>query len=159
MTRLATPEDVSRIVELIHELAVFEGAPNGAAVTVTSLTNVLFGEEPFVFSHVVEDDGEVVGFALWYRTFSTWTGRAGIEIQDLYISPSFRSRGHGRELLAQLAQICVDRDYARLQWDVAGWNSNAIAFYQSIGAETVEGWQGNELKGDELRALALSKRI
>ena len=113
--------------------------------------------DPTVFGHVVEIDGEdgpeVVGIAIWFLNFSTWTGTNGIWLEDLYVTPSQRGTGLGKQLLTRLAQVCVERGYRRLEWTVLDWNEPSIAFYRSLGAVPMEEWTTNRLAGDALAAL------
>jgi GNAT superfamily N-acetyltransferase len=167
MIREATPSDVSTIARLIRELAVYERAAEQAVATEEQLHTALFGPHPGAFALLAVEDGardplgaeglgegEVVGFALWYRSFSTWTGTQGVHLEDLFVVPAARGRGHGKLLLAALARICVDQAYGRLEWVVLDWNAPAIEFYHSLGARQVTGWQTYRLTGDDLRALA-----
>jgi GNAT superfamily N-acetyltransferase len=103
---------------------------------------------------VAEHKGEVIGFALWFLSFSTWEGKHGIYLEDLYVRPDARGAGHGRALLAGLARICVQRGYARLEWAVLDWNSPALGFYASLGAAAMDEWSVHRLAGSALRALA-----
>jgi GNAT superfamily N-acetyltransferase len=114
----------------------------------------LFGESPAVFAHVAEHDGAVAGFALWFVNFSTWTGRHGIYLEDLYVSPAVRGHGYGKALLAELARICVERGYTRLDWQVLDWNAPAIGFYRAAGAVAMDDWRAYRLAGPALSALA-----
>jgi GNAT superfamily N-acetyltransferase len=107
-----------------------------------------------VFAHVAEHDGEVVGFALWFLNFSTWAGKHGIYLEDLYVRPDMRRFGLGRALLAELARICVERGYPRLEWWVLDWNQPARAFYAALGAAEMDEWTVHRLTGPALRALA-----
>jgi len=107
-----------------------------------------------VFAHVAEHDGAVAGFALWFLNYSTWTGRYGIYLEDLYVTPALRGYGYGKALLAELARICADRGYARLEWSVLDWNAPAIGFYASLGAAAMDDWTVHRLTGPELLALA-----
>jgi GNAT superfamily N-acetyltransferase len=160
--RPATVEDVPAIVDLIVELATYEREAEQAQATVEQLESALFAPEPAVYCLVVEDDagpgsgggpGPVVGFALWFRTFSTWLGRHGIYLEDLFVQPSARRAGHGRALLAELARIAVERGYGRVEWAVLNWNSDAQSFYTSIGAQPMDEWTTWRLTGDALPAL------
>ncbi len=107
-----------------------------------------------MFAHVAEHQGEVVGFALWFLNFSTWTGQHGIYLEDLYVRPDQRRSGLGRALLAELARVCVARGYARLEWSVLDWNSPARRFYASLGAAEMDEWTVHRLAGPALAALA-----
>lgn len=136
MIRSAVVEDVPTIIELIRELADYEKALDQAKATEEQLRQALFGEHPAVFALIAEDEstGASVGFALWFRNFSTWTGTHGIHLEDLYVRPSARGGGHGKALLAELARIAVERGYSRLEWSVLDWNEPSIGFYKALGA-------------------------
>lgn len=120
----------------------------------TALTETLFGAEPRAFAHVVEREGEIVGIAVWFLTYSTWTGRHGIWLEDLHVDETQRGRGYGKALIAALAEVCVERAYTRLEWTVLDWNEAAVAFYRSIGAAPMDEWTTQRLTGDQLSALA-----
>jgi GNAT superfamily N-acetyltransferase len=159
MIRPARPADVSAIYRLVHELAEYERSADQVTGTEDDLRRVLFGERPAVFAHVAVHGGtggdeEVAGFALWFVNYSTWLGRHGIYLEDLYVTPSRRGHGYGRALLAELARICVERGYGRLEWWVLDWNAPAIGFYRSLGAVAMDGWTVHRLAGPALRALA-----
>ncbi|MER5864086.1 GNAT family N-acetyltransferase [Kitasatospora sp. NPDC002040] len=155
MIRTAEPSDVPLILDLIRELADYEKAPQEAVATLEQLHEVLFGANPAVFGLIAEDDGtgEPVGFALWFRNFSTWRGTHGVYLEDLYVRPSARGGGHGKALLTELARICVRRGYSRMEWSVLDWNEPSIGFYRSIGAVPMDGWSVFRLTDDALSAL------
>jgi GNAT superfamily N-acetyltransferase len=142
MIRRATAADVPDIHAMIQELAAYEKAPHEAMATVDQLTEALFGTRPAAFAHIAVDDasGETVGFALWFLNFSTWRGVHGVYLEDLYVRPAARGAGHGKALLRELARICVERGYGRLEWWVLDWNASAIDFYTSVGAVAMDGW-------------------
>jgi GNAT superfamily N-acetyltransferase len=152
--RFAEPRDVDDIVGLVHELAAYERAPDDVHLTSEQLHIALFGPSPAAFCHVADVDGEVVGMALWFVSFSTWVGVHGIYLEDLYVRPEHRRGGIGRELLTTLARVAVERGYGRLEWAVLDWNDPAIAFYQSIGAVAQDEWTVHRVSGPALRALA-----
>ena len=154
MIREADPGDVDAIVGLVGNLAEYERARHEVQIDAASLHAALFGPAPAVFAHVAVVDGEVVGFALWFLSFSTWIGRHGIYLEDLYVRPEHRGGGHGRALLATLAQIAVDRGYGRLEWAVLDWNEPALAFYRSLGAVALDEWTVHRLTGDALERAA-----
>jgi GNAT superfamily N-acetyltransferase len=156
MIRSATARDVPAIHGLIRELADYEGALAEVESTEDDLRTSLFGPQPTVFAHVAEHEGRVAGFALWFLNYSTWTGRSGIYLEDLYVMPALRGSGLGRALLAELAGICVQRGYARLDWAVLDWNAPALGFYASIGAQSLDSWKLHRLAGPALSALASS---
>jgi GNAT superfamily N-acetyltransferase len=153
--RPARPDDVPAICQLIRELAEYERDVESARATERQIHDVLFGPRPAVFAHMAEHDGgEVAGFALWFLNFSTWTGRHGIYLEDLFVRPRFRRHGYGRALLAELARICVERDYGRFEWAVLDWNQPAIDFYRSLGALPNGEWTTYRLSGPALTNLA-----
>ncbi|WP_431680435.1 N-acetyltransferase family protein [Kitasatospora sp. KL5] len=155
MIRTALATDVPVIHAMIRELAEYERALDEARATEEQLHDALFGEHPAVFGLIAEDDatGEPVGFALWFRNFSTWRGTHGIYLEDLYVRPSRRGGGHGRALLAELARICTERGYARLEWSVLDWNEPSIGFYKSLGAVPMDEWTVFRLADDALAEL------
>ncbi|MFE2143059.1 GNAT family N-acetyltransferase [Streptomyces sp. NPDC059456] len=154
MIRSAVVEDVSVIHAMIRELAEYEKVPHEARATREQLREALFGERPAVFAHVVEDGGgEVVGFAVWFLSFSTWRGVHGIYLEDLYVRPGVRGGGYGKALLGELARICVERGYERLEWSVLKWNEPSIGFYEALGARPQEEWSVYRLTDGALRRL------
>ena len=154
--REATPTDVPEILAMIHELATYEKAPHEVVATPGLLRDALFGPEPAVYALMAEDDetGAVVGFALWFRNFSTWLGRHGVYLEDLYVRPSHRGHGYGKALLQELARIAVERGYGRFEWWVLDWNTPAIDFYRSIDAVPMDEWTVYRVTGDALDRLA-----
>ncbi|MGW0603500.1 N-acetyltransferase family protein [Streptomyces sp. NPDC002640] len=160
MIRPAVPSDVPVVHAMIRELAAYEKAPDEAVATEAQLAEALFGERPAVFAHLAVDDvtGEPAGFALWFLNFSTWRGVHGIYLEDLYVRPSARGGGHGRALLTELARLCVERGYQRLEWSVLDWNEPAIGFYQALGARPQDGWSVFRLTDEALTALGSRPR-
>jgi GNAT superfamily N-acetyltransferase len=154
MVRTARPDDVPVILELIRELAAYEREPEAVEATDELVHAALFGPAPTAYAHVVEHDGRVAGFAVWFLNFSTWLGRPGIYLEDLYVRPEHRGRGYGRALLAELARLCVERGYGRLEWWVLDWNEPAIGFYRSLGARPMDEWTVHRVSGAALGALA-----
>ncbi|MDQ1629826.1 MAG: hypothetical protein QOI54_3570 [Actinomycetota bacterium] len=152
--RPAVVEDVPLILAMVRELAQFERSLHEVRATEEMLRASLFAQQPAVFCHIAQDTDEPVGFALWFVNFSSWTGRHGIYLDDLYVRPAARNRGIGRRLLSTLAAICVERGYDRLDWWVLDWNADAIRFYRSIGATAMDEWTVQRLTGDALRAMA-----
>lgn len=152
--RAARPGDEAGILAMIRALAVYEREPDAVDNTVEALTASLFGPDPRVFTHVVEREGVIVGIAMWFVTYSTWTGRHGIWLEDLYVDEPERGRGYGRALIASLAAVCIERDYSRLEWTVLDWNAPSIAFYRSLGAVPMDEWTTQRLTGDGLERLA-----
>jgi GNAT superfamily N-acetyltransferase len=154
MIRAAVADDVEALVQLIHDLAEFERSPESVAITPEQLHDALMAPSPTVFAHVAEEHGRVVGMAVWFLTFSTWTGRSGIHLEDLYVRPEARATGVGRALLAELASIAHRSGYARVEWSVLDWNETALRFYRSLGAEPLDEWIGYRLSGEALATLA-----
>ncbi|NNN34108.1 GNAT family N-acetyltransferase [Streptomyces sp. S3(2020)] len=156
MIRTATPTDIPVIHALIRELADYEKALDEARATPEQLHEALFGEHPAAFAHIAQDDttGEAVGFALWFLNFSTWRGVHGIYLEDLFVLPTARGSGHGKALLTELARICVQRGYERLEWSVLDWNTPSIAFYEALGARPQDEWTVYRLTDEALGSLA-----
>jgi GNAT superfamily N-acetyltransferase len=152
--RDASTDDVGLMLQLIRELAVYEREPDAVETTEELLRDALFGPEAVASALIAEQDGQAVGFALWFRSFSTWVGRPGIYLEDLFVRPEHRRDGHGRALLEELARRCVAMGGARLEWSVLDWNAAAIAFYRSLGATTMDEWTVHRLSGDALLGLA-----
>jgi GNAT superfamily N-acetyltransferase len=138
--RAAAPGDVPAILGLIRELAAYEREPDAVVATEDGLRTALFGDSPAVFCQVAEDGGEVVGFALWFVNFSTWLGRHGLYLEDLYVRPTHRGSGLGRALLETLIGIAKERGYGRVEWAVLDWNEPAQGFYRTLGAEPMDDW-------------------
>ncbi|MFJ3520155.1 GNAT family N-acetyltransferase [Streptomyces sp. NPDC090131] len=156
MIRSAEITDVPAIHTMIRELAAYEKVPHEARATAEQLREALFGARPAVFAHVAEtEDGEVVGFAVWFLSFSTWRGVHGIYLEDLYVRPGVRGGGHGKALLRELARTCVERGYERLEWSVLNWNAPTIAFYEALGARPQEEWSVYRLTDGPLAELAV----
>lgn len=152
--RDARPGDEPGILSCIQGLAEYEREPDAVHNTVEALSATLFGDEPKAFTHVIDRDGVIVGIAIWFLTYSTWTGRHGIWLEDLYVDDTQRGRGYGKALISSLAEVCVDREYSRLEWTVLDWNEPSIAFYRSLGAVPMEEWTTQRLAGAQLQALA-----
>src|SRR5258708_5622155 len=153
MIRPARPDEVPTILQLIHEVAEYERAPQEVKATEDQIRDALFGPGPQAFTHLAEQEAEVAGFALWFPTFSTWTGRQGLYLEDLFVRPAFRGQGHGRALLQQLARVCVERGYARFEWAVLDWNTPSIGFYRALGAVPKDDWTVFRLSGEALERL------
>jgi GNAT superfamily N-acetyltransferase len=151
--RSARAEDAPVILRLIEALADYEKAPQEVEAKVEDLEKTLFTSDPAVFCEVVELEGEIVGMAIWFLNYSTWQGKHGIYLEDLFIEPEFRGRGYGKALLTHLAKICLDRGYGRFQWWVLDWNSPAIEFYRSLGAIAMDEWTVYRLSGEALREV------
>jgi GNAT superfamily N-acetyltransferase len=160
MIRTATPADVPVIHAMVRELATYEKVPEEARATTEQLREALFGERPAAFAHIAADDttDEPVGFALWFLNFSTWRGVHGVYLEDLYVRPQARGGGHGRALLTELARICVERGYQRMEWAVLNWNAPSIAFYEALGARTQDEWTVYRLTDAALTDLGTRTR-
>ena len=160
MIRPTRAADIPAIHQMIRDLAKYERSLPEVTATEDDLRAALLGGpgraggQPSLFAHVAEEDGQVVGFALWFLNYSTWLGKHGIYLEDLYVRPERRGQGHGRALLAELARICVERGYGRLDWSVLDWNSPTRRFYESLGAVTVDEWVIYRLTGPALHAVA-----
>ncbi|HEX8554033.1 MAG TPA: GNAT family N-acetyltransferase [Sphingomonas sp.] len=154
MIHAATPADVPVILAFIRELAAFEREPDAVHATESMLSEALFGDRPAAEAVIAQVDGAPAGFALFFHNFSTWTGRRGLYLEDLYVTPAARGRGLGRALLTHLAGIAIDRDCGRFEWSVLDWNAAAIALYRAIGAEPLDDWTIQRVTGDALVRLA-----
>ncbi|CAB4674940.1 unannotated protein [freshwater metagenome] len=152
--RPAQPSDVAAIHQLIIDLAIYEKSPESVLSTDADLQEALFAQKPYLFGDVAVDGDEVIGFAVWYINYSTWRGRHGIYLEDLYVKPERRGQGVGKALLKTLAARCVERGYARLEWWVLDWNAPAIEFYKSVGAKPMSDWTVYRLDGEELEGFA-----
>lgn len=153
MIRPALPADVPAVLQLVKELATYERDPDAVLATEADLHAALFGDDPAAGCHVALLDEQVVGFALWYRTFSTWQGKPGLWLEDLYVRPEARGSGLGKALLVTLAQIAVSRGWSRFEWWVLDWNEPAHGFYRSVGARPEDAWTVWRVDGDALRDL------
>jgi GNAT superfamily N-acetyltransferase len=158
MIRPATEADVPVIYGLIRDLAEYERSLPEVTGTEQPLHDALFAvPQPAVFAHVAEHEGQVAGFALWFLNFSTWQCRHGIYLEDLYVRPELRGHGYGRRLLAELAALCVERGYGRLDWVVLDWIEPSIRFYRSLGAVALDDWKTFRLTGPALANLAAGR--
>jgi GNAT superfamily N-acetyltransferase len=167
MIRVATPADVPTILSLIQQLADYERASDEVKATEEQLTAALFGPDPVASCllavddsapHTIDSPDTVVGFALWFRTFSTWLGVASIYLEDLFVDPDARGGGYGRALLTALAAIAVERGYGRVEWSVLNWNEPAQGFYRRLGAAPQDEWTVWRLTGDALQELGGARR-
>ncbi len=156
--RPAVPKDVPAILGFIRELAEYEREPDAVVATEADLLRDGWGETPRFKALMAEWDGEVVGFALYFWSYSTWVGHHGIRLEDLYVTPTMRGRGIGKALLARLARIAVDEGCSRLEWDVLEWNTPAIAVYERVGANVQTEWRIMRVAGEKLKALAEADR-
>ena len=157
MIRPATPEDIPAIARLIRALAEYEKLLDAAVATDDQLREHLFGPTPAAEVLMAEADNRAVGFALYFRTFSTFVGKPGLYLEDLFVEPEYRGRGFGKALLAALARIAVSRGYGRLEWAVLDWNAPSIRFYESLGAKPNSEWTTYRLAGDTLTKLAAGR--
>ena len=151
--RSARSEESAVILQLIKDLAEYEKAPDQVEATESDLKATIFGKEPKVFCDVVEVDGEIAGMAIWFLNYSTWQGKHGIYLEDLFIKPEYRGRGYGKALLVHLAKLCEEKGYGRFQWWVLDWNSPAIEFYRGLGAEAMDEWTVYRFSGKALKDL------
>ncbi len=152
--RPATVADVPMILQLIRELAEYERAPNDAVATEEQLHDVLFGERPAAEVLLAFADEEAVGFAVYFFNFSTWLGRPGLYLEDLFVRPATRGCGYGRALLQRLAQIAQERGCGRMEWAVLDWNEPAIQFYRKLGAKPMDDWTVFRLTSEGMAELA-----
>ncbi len=154
MIRLATPTDIPAIVHLIRALAEYEKLSHQVVVDEARLREHLFGPKPYAEVLLAEDGGQVVGYALFFHTYSTFLGRPSLYLEDLFVLPEQRGRGHGKALLARLARLAVERDCGRFEWMVLDWNTPAIEFYESLGAAMAPEWKLCRMTGEALRRFA-----
>jgi GNAT superfamily N-acetyltransferase len=152
--RPATAADVSLILALIRGLAEYERAPEQVIATEEDLLRDGFGPNPFYFCLIAEHDGKPAGFAFYFFDYSTWIGRPGIYLEDLFVYPELRGLGIGKALLKQVAAIAVEKGCARLKWSVLDWNTPAIDFYKSMGGELMDEWTNVRIQGEALERLA-----
>jgi GNAT superfamily N-acetyltransferase len=155
--RRARPDDIPEIVQMVRDLAEYEKALDEAVATEEQFERALFGPDPKVFAHVVEHESDaysLAGFALWFLNFSTWVGKHGLYLEDLYVRPELRGSGYGKALLSTLARECVENDYGRFEWWVLDWNEPALGFYRSIGAVPMVEWTVQRVTGEALAELA-----
>ncbi len=152
--RPAKPADVPVILQLVRALAEYERAPETVVATEQDFLHHGFGPTPRFSVLPAAEDGNVSGFALWFFTFSTWLGKPGLFLEDLFVRPELRGRGIGKALMLELARIAVREGCGRFEWNVLDWNQPSIDFYRSLGARQLDEWVGCRLEGDALRALA-----
>jgi GNAT superfamily N-acetyltransferase len=157
--RPAQVEDVPVILQLIRDLATYERAPDEVVATEESLVEVLFGEKPAAEVLLAFEGDSAVGFAVYFYNFSTWLGRPGLYLEDLFVRPEKRGKGYGRALLVELAKIARDRGCGRMEWAVLDWNEPAIKFYRSLGAQPMHEWTVFRLTREEIASLADSEQI
>lgn len=152
--RTATEADIPQILQFIRDLAEYEKSADQVAATEELLRTTLFGNPKFAEVLIGEDEGEPVAFALFFHNYSTWTAKPGLYLEDLYVRPEARRKGHGRTLLSRLAAIAKERNCARFEWAVLDWNTPAIDFYRSLGAVPMSEWRVMRVSGEALDALA-----
>jgi GNAT superfamily N-acetyltransferase len=152
--RPATRADIPRILAFIRSLANYERAPESVVATEADLERDGFGPNPFYFCLIAEHDGQAAGFALYFFNYSTWVGRPGIYLEDLFVEPEQRGLGIGKALLERVAADAVEKGCQRLQWAVLDWNAPAIEFYRAMGAEFLDEWRNVRVSGEALRRLA-----
>jgi GNAT superfamily N-acetyltransferase len=156
--RPATVADAAVIRELIYELAVYERAPDEVEATEADIVATIFADQPAVFCDLIElDEAEggpaIAGMAIWFLNYSTWQGKHGIYLEDLYVREQYRGRGYGKAMLEHLAARCVERGYGRFQWWVLDWNEPAIEFYRAVGAVSMDEWTVFRVSGEALNRL------
>lgn len=152
--RRARASEAGLVLDFVRELAEYEKLSHEVEATEAMIADALFGSDPRLFCAIAEWNGEPVGFAVWFLNFSTFSGRHGIYLEDLYVRPSHRGRGLGKALLIHLAKECVDNGWSRLQWAVLDWNGPSIAFYKSLGAVMLDDWTLCRVSGSALTRLA-----
>jgi len=154
--RAASVADVPDLIRLVQALAAYEKEPHAATATPDQFREALFPAQgdPTAYALVGVREGAVVAMAIWFRSFSTWTGQAGIWLEDLFVEPDQRGHGLGKALLAHLAQLCVERGWTRLEWTVLDWNTPSIEFYRAHGARSLDDWSTFRVDGDALPQLA-----
>jgi len=159
LVRDAVPDDVGQVVDLVRQLARYERCEDAVQATEEDFRRALFCTSPQVFALVAEAEGKVIGIAVYFVSFSTWTGRHGLYLEDLFVVPEHRSRGVGRALLGSLAARALDRGCARLEWAVLDWNRPAIDFYRSLGAIANDDWTTFRLSGAALAEVGDRHRL
>ena len=152
--RRARPDEVGLVLSLVRELAEYEKLLHEVDATEADIAEALFADHPKLFCEIAEWNGQVAGFAVWFINFSTFSGRSGLYLEDLFVRPAQRGKGIGKALLAHLANTCLTNGWSRLQWAVLDWNTPSIEFYKSLGAVLMDEWTGCRLDGPALAALA-----
>jgi GNAT superfamily N-acetyltransferase len=152
--REAIPADIPQILIFIRALATYEREPDAVTATEADLLSHGFGPNPFYFCLIAEHENQPAGFAFYFFNYSTWKGRPGLYLEDLFVQPEFRGLGIGRALLEKVAAVAVEKDCPRLQWEVLDWNTPAIEFYRAMGAEFLDEWRNVRVSGEALKRLA-----
>ncbi len=152
--RAALPADTATILQLVRDLAAYEREPDAVMATIADFDAALFGPKPVAEAVIAEQHGEAVGMALFFTTYSTWTGKPGLYLEDLFVRPQARGAGAGKALLVHLASIALARGYSRFDWAVLDWNTPAIGFYKALGARMLDEWTTMRVDGTALAALA-----
>lgn len=152
--RAARPDDSALVFALVRELADYEKLSHEVDASEEMIAAALFCEQPRLFCDIAEWDGAAAGFAVWFLNFSTFRGRPGIYLEDVFVRPAFRGRGIGKALLTRLARRCIDEGWTRFEWAVLDWNAPSIAFYKSIGAQVMDEWKICRLSGSALNRFA-----
>ena len=152
--RPAQPGEAGLVLQFVRELAEYERLSHEVEASEAMIDAALFGVSPLVFCDLAEWNGAPAGFALWFLNFSTFSGRSGIYLEDLFVRPAFRHKGIGKALMAHLARRCLDKGWSRMQWAVLDWNAPSIDFYRSLGAILLDEWTGVRLSGEALARLA-----
>ena len=155
----ARPEDVPTVLRFVRDLAEYERAPHAVVATEKDFLRHGFGATPRFSVLLAEEDGQVAGFALWFFTFSTWLGKPGLYLEDLFVRPALRGRGIGKAMMIELARIAVREGCGRFEWSVLDWNQPSIDFYRSLGARLMEEWVVCRLEGEPLRSLAARGQV
>ena len=152
--RAARPADAALIFALVGELAAYENLSTEVDATEQAIADALFGDEPRLFCEIAEWSGQPAGVSVWFLNYSTFRGRPGIYVEDIFVRPAYRNTGIGKALMARLARRCVEQRYARFEWAVLAWNAPSIAFYRSIGAQVLDDWRICRLSGEALQDFA-----
>lgn len=152
--RVAKSDDAEVVFALIKELAIYEKAEQEVMTSVDEIIDTLFGENSMTSALIAEEGDQVVGYAVYFYNYSTWLGKNGIYLEDLYVTPEFRKLGIGKALLKQIAKIAVEKGCGRVEWSVLDWNTPAIDFYESLGAKAQDEWTVYRLSGEKLLNFA-----
>lgn len=157
--RPARQEDSALLLGLIRELAVYEKLENEVTATLNDLNQSIFADSSTVEALLGEYQGKAIAFAVYYQSYSTFVGKPGLYLEDLYVRPEYRGRGYGKAMMVHLARLAVEKGYARFEWTALDWNESAIGFYGKLGAETLDQWKTFRLSGEKLKALSNAGRF